>query len=364
VYIGKVRDTMRYAVPSLNWAWSIGAILLGVLVLQIVTGLLITTYFTAYGLISFMSVDAMTRRSSAGYGFYLRLMHQTGVSMLFVGLLCHIIRGEVYSLTNHSNSISWNYGVALYIIFIIAAFTGYACVFGNMSHWAVNVILSTVKTIPYVGGAAVYWFLNGNSYLGDVVPRMFTIHYITPLIGLAIAVLHLSAVHSYQSSGPLCVLAKSYMTVNFYPAYIIRDVLLLTCVGIVLTYMALWPEDALVDRVNYEPANPFLVPRHIVPEWYLLPWYAMLRSIPHKVLGLVFVCCYLLSRFSIEIEVRPMSVVHWDETSDHLTSELLSQILLITCGALAPGITSFMVFGVGLGLICPYVGSERSGDSV
>nr|AGN31144.1 cytochrome b [Thrichomys laurenteus] len=266
--------------------WNFGSLLGVCLALQIITGLFLAMHYTADTSTAFSSVTHICR--DVNYGWLIRYAHANGASMFFIFLYFHIGRGIYYG--SYSFMETWNIGVILLFTVMATAFMGYVLPWGQMSFWGATVITNLLSAIPYIGPTLVEWIWGGFSVDKATLTRFFAFHFILPFIITALVAIHLLFLHETGSNNPSGLNSNSDK-IPFHPYYTIKDILGLLLMLLTLLSLTLFSPDLLGDPDNYTPANPLNTPPHIKPEWYFLFAYAILRSIPNKlggVLALVF----------------------------------------------------------------------------
>nr|AGN31162.1 cytochrome b [Thrichomys fosteri]APC60827.1 cytochrome b [Thrichomys apereoides] len=266
--------------------WNFGSLLGVCLALQIITGLFLAMHYTADTTTAFSSVTHICR--DVNYGWLIRYAHANGASMFFIFLYFHIGRGIYYG--SYSFTETWNIGIILLFAVMATAFMGYVLPWGQMSFWGATVITNLLSAIPYIGPSLVEWIWGGFSVDKATLTRFFAFHFILPFIITALVTIHLLFLHETGSNNPSGLNPNSDK-IPFHPYYTIKDILGLLLMLLVLLSLTLFSPDLLGDPDNYTPANPLNTPPHIKPEWYFLFAYAILRSIPNKlggVLALVF----------------------------------------------------------------------------
>jgi len=273
-----------YPTPkNLNFFWSYGSLIGLCLVIQIITGIFLSMHYVPNINYAFISVEHIMR--DVQYGFLMRYLHSNGASMLFVLLYVHIFRGLYYS-SFRGNLLLWWSGLILFFLMMGTAFLGYVLPWGQMSFWGATVITNLASAIPFVGKNIVEWLWGGFSVDNATLNRFFSLHYLLPFIILAVIVLHLTFLHSKGSTNPLS-LNTAGAKINFFPYYYVKDLLaFFVFIGFFSIIVYFFP-NMLGHPDNYIPANPMVTPTHIVPEWYFLPFYAILRSIPNKLAGVL-----------------------------------------------------------------------------
>nr|AAP42543.1 cytochrome b [Proechimys guyannensis] len=266
--------------------WNFGSLLGVCLILQIITGLFLAMHYTADTTTAFSSVTHICR--DVNYGWLIRYAHANGASMFFIFLYFHIGRGIYYGSYTYMET--WNIGVILLFAVMATAFMGYVLPWGQMSFWGATVITNLLSAIPYIGPSLVEWIWGGFSVDKATLTRFFAFHFVLPFIITAMVMIHLLFLHETGSNNPSGLNSDSDK-IPFHPYYTIKDILGLLFMLMTLMMLILFSPDLLGDPDNYTPANPLNTPPHIKPEWYFLFAYAILRSIPNKlggVLALVF----------------------------------------------------------------------------
>lgn len=285
---------------NINTFWNYGSLLGLTLVIQLVRGILLATRFRASPLLSFESVVNIIQDTN--YGWLLRLFHSTGASFFFLFIYLHLGRGLYFGSFRTKPEV-WNSGVVIVFLLIATAFLGYVLVWGQISYWAATVITNLLSAIPYFGPSLVEWVWGGFAVGSATLVRFFALHYLLPFVVSALVVVHLFFLHQSGSSNPLGLNSNSYK-VSFHSFFSFKDILgFLFFIFLFLVVCIVWGY-TLIDSENFIPANPLVTPIHIQPEWYFLFAYAILRSIPNKlggVIGLVasIACLFLLPFVSL-----------------------------------------------------------------
>nr|AMP45772.1 cytochrome b [Plecturocebus brunneus]URH16287.1 cytochrome b [Plecturocebus brunneus] len=264
-----------------SW-WNFGSLLGICLITQIATGLFLAMHYTPDTSSAFSSVAHITR--DVNYGWVIRYLHANGASMFFICLFLHIGRGLYYGSFLFLKT--WNVGIILLLASMATAFMGYVLPWGQMSFWGATVITNLLSAIPYIGSDLVQWIWGGFSVDKATLTRFFTFHFILPFIIAALAAIHLLFLHDTGSNNPSGLVSSSDKIV-FHPYYTIKDILGLIFLLLLLMSLTLFAPDLLTDPDNYILANPLNTPPHIKPEWYFLFAYAILRSIPNKLGGVL-----------------------------------------------------------------------------
>nr|ANY60764.1 cytochrome b [Zenkerella insignis]ANY60765.1 cytochrome b [Zenkerella insignis] len=264
-----------------SW-WNFGSLLGLCLITQIITGLFLSMHYTPDTATAFSSVTHICR--DVNYGWLIRYLHANGASMFFICLFLHVGRGLYYG--SYMMLETWNIGVILLLVTMATAFMGYVLPWGQMSFWGATVITNLLSAIPYVGMNIVEWIWGGFSVDKATLNRFFAFHFILPFIIAALAMIHLLFLHETGSNNP-SGMNSDPDKIPFHPYYTIKDVLGIMVLGMFLLTLVLFSPDILGDPDNYIPANPLITPPHIKPEWYFLFAYAILRSIPNKLGGVI-----------------------------------------------------------------------------
>jgi ubiquinol-cytochrome c reductase cytochrome b/c1 subunit len=276
-----------YPTPrNLNYWWTFGAILTFMLTAQIVTGIVLAMHYTPEATMALDSVEAIMR--DVNYGWLLRYLHANGASLFFLAVYIHLFRGMYYGSYKEPREVLWILGVIILLLMIATAFLGYVLPWGQMSFWAATVITSLFTAIPLVGDAITTWLWGGFAVDNATLNRFYSLHYLLPFMIVGVVALHIWALHVPGNGNPTGVNVKSKEdTVPFHPYYTIKDSYGLIVFLVVLAYVVFFLPNYLGHPDNYIPADPLKTPAHIVPEWYFLPFYAILRAIPNKLLGVV-----------------------------------------------------------------------------
>nr|YP_008994253.1 cytochrome b [Ophiacantha linea]AGQ49787.1 cytochrome b [Ophiacantha linea] len=270
------------APSNLSFWWNFGSLIGLCLGAQIITGIFLAMHYTADIDLAFSSVSHICR--DVNYGWLLRNVHANGGSMFFICIYFHIGRGLYYG--SYVNLITWNIGVILFLISILTAFFGYVLPWGQMSFWAATVITNLVTAVPYIGVDIVQWIWGGYSVDNPTLHRFFVFHFVAPFVLIFLSILHLVFLHETGSNNPLGIIS-SYDKASFHPFFTSKDLVGFIGFFIGLSVLSLLAPTLLSDPENFIPANPLVTPPHIQPEWYFLFVYAILRSIPNKLGGVV-----------------------------------------------------------------------------
>nr|AOQ30566.1 cytochrome b [Cynoscion regalis]WNH22933.1 cytochrome b [Cynoscion regalis] len=269
--------------------WNFGSLLALCLGAQIVTGLFLAMHYTSDISMAFSSVAHICR--DVNYGWLIRNLHANGASFFFICLYLHIGRGLYYGSYLYKET--WNIGVVLFLLVMMTAFVGYVLPWGQMSFWGATVITNLLSAVPYVGNTLVQWIWGGFSVDNATLTRFFAFHFLLPFIVAAATLLHLLFLHETGSNNPLG-LNSDTDKIPFHPYFTYKDILGFAILIICLTALALFSPNLLGDPDNFTPANPLVTPPHIKPEWYFLFAYAILRSIPNKLGGVLALLASIL----------------------------------------------------------------------
>jgi ubiquinol-cytochrome c reductase cytochrome b/c1 subunit len=281
-------SAVSYPVPrNLNYFWTFGGILVFMLVSQIITGIVLVMHYTPHVDYAFQSVEHIMR--DVNYGWLMRYMHANGASMFFIAVYIHIFRGMYYGSYKAPREVLWILGVVIFLLMMATAFMGYVLPWGQMSFWGATVITNLFSAIPVVGETIVVWLWGGYSVDNPTLNRFFSLHYLLPFMIFGVVVLHVWALHHVGQNNPAGVEVKNYNkdTVPFTPYATVKDMFALVCFLIFFAWFVFYMPNFLGHADNYIPADPLKTPAHIVPEWYFLPFYGILRAIPDKLGGVV-----------------------------------------------------------------------------
>lgn len=281
---------------NLSINWNYGSLLGLILVIQLVTGIILAIRFSGHSSLSFDSVILIYQ--DANYGWFLRLLHSTGASFFFVFLYLHIGRGLYYGSYVYAEL--WNIGVLIYLLLIGTAFLGYVLPWGQISYWAATVITNLLSAIPFLGTTVVEWVWGGFAVSNPTLTRFFALHYLIPFVIFALVILHLFFLHLNGRSNPLGV-SSNTNKVSFHYYYSVKDLYIFFVFLFVFLFITLNNGYDLIDAENWIPANSLVTPTHIQPEWYFLFAYAILRSIPNKLGGVIGLVAAVLVLFVFTI---------------------------------------------------------------
>jgi len=277
-----------YPTPkNLNYWWTFGGILTFFLIIQIITGLVLAMHYIAHADLAFGSVEHIMR--DVNYGWLIRYLHANGSSMFFLAVYIHIFRALFYGSYKAPREMIWIIGMFIYLLMMATAFMGYVLPWGQMSFWAATVITNLFSAIPLVGESITSWLWGGYAVGSPTLTRFFSLHYLMPFLIFGLVILHIWALHIPGNNNPVGIDIKkpSKETVPFHPYIVIKDLYALLIFLIIFVGFVFFVPNILGHPDNYIEANPMVTPSHIVPEWYLLPFYAILRSVPDKLGGVV-----------------------------------------------------------------------------
>ena len=274
-----------YPMPkNANYFWSFGALLTICLVVMILSGIFLAMYYTPHVDMAFESTERIMRDVS--YGWLIRYIHSNGASFFFIVVYVHMIRSMYYGSYKYPRELNWILGVSIYLIMMITSFLGYTLPWGQMSYWAATVITNLFSAIPIVGEGIKTWLLGDYTVGNATLNRFFALHYVLPFVIFGIVGLHIAAVHVHGSNNPTGIEVKnSNDTVKFYPYMLIKDTFAFCVFGIIISAVIFFGPNLMAEVDNYIPADPLVTPAHIVPNWYLAPFYAILRAVPDKLGG-------------------------------------------------------------------------------
>ncbi|WP_207456040.1 cytochrome b/b6 [Azospirillum sp. SYSU D00513] len=295
----------QYPMPrNVNYLWAFGAIAMVMLIVMILTGLFLAMQYAANTQVAFESVERIMR--DVNYGWLLRYVHANGASMFFIAVYIHMFRGLYYGSYKAPREILWILGVIILLVMMATGFMGYVLPWGQMSFWGATVITNLFSAFPIIGDPIVTWLWGGFSVDNPTLNRFFALHFLLPFVLFALVILHTAALHVSGSNNPLGIDPKGPQdTVPFNPYVTIKDGFAVVVFFIFFAAFVFFAPNYLGHPDNYIPANPLVTPAHIVPEWYFLPFYAILRAIPDKLGG-------VLAMFGA---IAVLAVLPWLDTS-------------------------------------------------
>jgi ubiquinol-cytochrome c reductase cytochrome b/c1 subunit len=271
---------------NLNYWWTFGGILAFMLVSQIVTGVVLAMHYTPNAEMAFLSVEHIMR--DVNYGWLIRYLHANGASMFFIAVYVHMFRGFYYGSYKAPREILWILGVIIFLLMMATAFMGYVLPWGQMSFWGATVITNLFSAFPVVGETIVSFLWGGYAVGNPTLNRFFSLHYLLPFMIAGVVILHIWALHIPGSNNPAGVEKKTEKdTLPFHPYFTVKDAFALVVFIMFFSWFVFYIPNYLGHADNYIPADPAVTPAHIVPEWYFLPFYAILRAIPDKLMGVL-----------------------------------------------------------------------------
>lgn len=285
-FVKNMRFVYSYPTPAnISYMWNYGSLALLCLAVQIITGIFLVMYYMPDVTFAFFSVEFIMRDVDGGW--LLRYLHSNGASMFFIVVYTHMLRGIYYgSYTRPGYSTVWAIGVIILFLMIGTGFLGYVLPWGQMSYWGATVITNLISAVPVIGVSVVEWIWGGFSVGNLTLHRFFTLHYLLPFILIVLSLSHVFALNIVHSSNPLGIKSR-FDYITFHPYFSIKDIVGICVYGFVYAFFVFYDPNFLGHVDNYIEANPLVTPAHIVPEWYLLPFYAILRSVPDKLGGVV-----------------------------------------------------------------------------
>jgi len=340
-----------YPTPrNLNYWWTFGGILSLCLVVQLVTGIVLVMHYNPSAEGAFASVEHIMR--DVNYGWLLRYTHANGASMFFIAVYIHMFRGLYYGSYKAPREVLWILGCVIYLLMMATAFMGYVLPWGQMSFWGAKVITSLFGALPFIGPALTTWLWGGYGVDSPTLNRFFSLHYLLPFMIAGVVVLHVWALHVVGQNNPTGVDPKSKSdTLPFTPYATVKDGFAMSIFLILFATFVFYMPNALGHPDNYIEANPMVTPPHIVPEWYYLPFYAILRAVPDKLLGVLAMfgsigCLFVLPWLDSS---RVKSMRYRPQAKLYFFIFIVACCILGLCGAklpddqVIPGLTTFKI---------------------
>ncbi len=319
-------SAVSYPTPkNLSYWWNFGSLAGIILVIMIATGVFLAMQYTPHTAMAFDSVERIMR--DVNYGWLLRYLHMNGASMFFIVVYIHMFRGMYYGSYKEPREILWIIGVLIFLAMMATAFVGYTLPWGQMSFWGATVITNLFSVVPFVGDWIVQWLWGGFSVDNPTLNRFFALHYLLPFIIFALVFLHLWALHTHKSNNPLGIDVKGDKDeIPFHPYYTIKDSFGLGVFLLVYLGFTFFAPNFFGEPDNYIPANPLVTPAHIVPEWYFLPFYAMLRAVPDNFIDVFGILPIFISAKAAGVMVMFGSIIlliflPWLDTSKVRSSQ-------------------------------------------
>nr|WIC77855.1 cytochrome b [Eremalauda eremodites] len=323
-----------------SW-WNFGSLLGICLLMQIITGLLLAMHYTADTSTAFASVTHICR--DVQFGWLIRNLHANGASFFFVCIYFHIGRGIYYG--SYLNKQTWNIGILLLLALMATAFVGYVLPWGQMSFWGATVITNLLSAIPYIGQTLVEWAWGGFSVDNPTLTRFFALHFLLPFLIAGLTLVHLTFLHETGSNNPLGI-PSDCDKIPFHPYYSMKDILGFALLIALLAALALFSPNLLGDPENFTPANPLATPPHIKPEWYFLFAYAILRSIPNKLGGVLALAASILVLFFMPLlHTSKLRSMTFRPISQVLFWMLVANFLILTWVGSQPVEHPFIIIG-------------------
>nr|AKQ12992.1 cytochrome b [Pachytriton granulosus]AKQ12995.1 cytochrome b [Pachytriton granulosus]AKQ12996.1 cytochrome b [Pachytriton granulosus]AKQ12997.1 cytochrome b [Pachytriton granulosus] len=311
---------------NISYWWNFGSLLGVCLITQIITGLFLAMHYTADTQSAFSSVAHICR--DVNHGWLMRNIHANGASLFFICIYLHIGRGLYYG--SYMFKETWNIGVVLLLLVMATAFVGYVLPWGQMSFWGASVITNLLSAIPYVGGSLVEWVWGGFSVDKATLTRFFAFHFLLPFLIAGVSIIHLLFLHETGSNNPTGI-PSNQDKISFHPYFSYKDLLGFLLALLTLVLIALIVPNLLVDPENFIPANPLMAPPHIKPEWYFLFAYAILRSIPNKLGGVIaLLMSILILMFIPMLHTSKQRSLMFRSTSQILFWLLVANTLILT----------------------------------
>nr|WP_085784133.1 cytochrome b N-terminal domain-containing protein [Candidatus Nucleicultrix amoebiphila] len=306
------KHLVEYKTPkNLNYFWNMGSLAGITLVIMILTGIFLAMHYTPHVDHAFRSVESIMR--DVNYGWLIRYIHMNGASMFFIVVYLHIFRGLYYGSYKAPRELLWILGVVIFLMMMATAFMGYVLPWGQMSFWGAKVITNLFSAIPLVGDSIVSWLWGGLSVDNPTLNRFFVLHYLIPFLIIAVVALHLIALHEHGSNNPLGIDKKTPKdSIPFHPYYTLKDSFGLGVFLLIWAGFVFFAPNFFGEPDNYIPADPLVTPQHIVPEWYFLPFYAILRSVPSKLGGVILMFSAVLVLFVVPwLDRSPIRSAHF-----------------------------------------------------
>ena len=277
----------EYPTPkNLNYWWNFGSLAGFILVIMIVSGIVLSMNYTAHVDYAFASVERIMR--DVNFGWLVRYIHMNGASFFFIIVYIHIFRGLYYGSYKAPRELLWILGVVILLLMMATAFMGYVLPWGQMSFWGATVITNLFSALPVVGEYIVTWLWGGFTVDNPTLNRFFSLHYLLPFVIAGVVILHLAALHQHGSNNPLGIdIKQKGDTIPFHPYYTVKDLYGMGVFLVIFVAVISFAPNYMGHPDNYVEANPLVTPAHIVPEWYFLPFYAILRAVPDKLGGVI-----------------------------------------------------------------------------
>jgi ubiquinol-cytochrome c reductase cytochrome b subunit len=291
---------IKYPTPiNFTYMWNFGSMAGLFLIVQILSGFFLTMFYVPHIDYAFNSIEHIMR--DVNYGWLIRYIHSNGASFFFFVIYIHILKGLYYGSYQYPRHLVWFSGIIIYILMMGTAFLGYVLPWGQMSYWAATVITNMLTVIPFIGKDIVYWVWGGYAINNATLARFFSLHYILPFIIALIAIYHLYQLHKMGSGNELGLKTTYFNKIAFFPYFVIKDIFGISILFIAYFIFLFFLPETLGHSDNYIMANPLVTPSHIVPEWYFLPFYGILRSILDKTYGIIIMFVSMIVLFFLPI---------------------------------------------------------------
>jgi ubiquinol-cytochrome c reductase cytochrome b/c1 subunit len=330
---------------NFNYFWNFGALAVISLLIMMATGIFLAMNYTANTDLAFGSVQRIMR--DVNYGWLIRYVHANGASMFFIVVYIHIFRALFYGSYKAPRELLFMLGVVILLLMMATAFMGYVLPWGQMSYWGATVITNLFSAIPLIGNAIVTWLWGGFSVGNPTLNRFFSLHYLMPFMILGVVFLHIAALHITGSNNPLGIDVKSPQdTIPFHPYYTAKDSIGICVYFLVFAILVFFAPNFFNEPDNFIPANPLVTPAHIVPEWYFLPFYAMLRSVPNKLGGVVLMFSSILVLFFVPwLDTSPVRSARFRPIYRQLMLLLVVDVILLGVVGANPPLGIWIVVG-------------------
>ena len=342
-----------YPTPrNLNYWWNFGSLAGIFLLIQIITGIVLAMHYTPTVEGAFASIEHIMR--DVNYGWLIRYIHMNGASFFFIVVYIHIFRGLYYGSYKSPREVLWWLGLVILLLMMATAFMGYVLPWGQMSFWGATVITNLFSAVPVVGTAVVEWLWGGFAVDNALLNRFFALHYLFPFLIVGVVILHIVALHTHGSNNPLGIDKKGPQdSIPFHPYYTIKDLFGLSFVLTIFAFVVFFAPDYLGHPDNYIPADPLKTPAHIVPEWYFLPFYAILRAVPDKLGGVIAMISAILILFVLPwLDRSPVRSIRYKGNLSKIMLTLFGAafVMLGILGALpsTPGRTALAQLGTAI----------------
>lgn len=354
---------INYPTPiNLNYFWSFGSAAGICLVIQIITGVFLAMHYCPNVDYAFESVEHIM--TDVNNGWILRYVHANGASMFFIVVYCHIFRGLYYGSYVYPRGRLWASGVIIFLLMMATAFMGYVLPWGQMSFWGATVITNLFSAVPLVGSSIVEWLWGGFSVSNATLNRFFSLHYLMPFLIAGMVIIHLSLLHKDGSNNPLGI-NKTGDNISFYPYFYTKDLFAFFILAFLFSFFVFFYPNVLGHSDNYIPANAMSTPAHIVPEWYFLPFYAILRSIPDKLGGVVAMVSAILILLALPVistsnvrsnKFRPIfKLLYWFLVSDFILLGWIGQ-KPVESPYIEIGLYATILYFLFFAIVLPFIG--------